>query len=757
MPAFKPQVAPVRQMRHTRGMRLGFPGVLIGWCITGCAPKPPPPPPVELAVRVVDNGVASDFATIGTVGANGSVGVCDTSFELKPRSPEQGIAFGPGCFLLQVDREPKPQLSAVPDVLVAESRSLFERRRGLPDSPELVPLVSPLYNFAGLGAAQGTLGLFAFGADSIVASQFGVMESRQGEEGSVLRVSCSVQDVAMSEAKPLSVEVVGAGRVRVGSPENPFCTQEDESSCHQLASGETTIRLERLPGSDDRIPLSSKIVSGCTVNGEQRSGDVLVVAVEPGRCTVDFGEETWDVEFDIRTLGLQVEPRSMGEFTPSGAGSNRFRIPSSIFVAHFIALVDGRPEAVRIDGPEECRLGSSGDGTLVVRRPDDVAETVICRISSADSQPVALDLGDSRLPVRVEPLGVPGQGRLVCASEDEQTFGPCRDETDAVLVPSDRIELLPNQQVRLVALAAEAEFTCSAEKPTPSADGFPSVTVQMPAEGLFSCAITPPASGDAQLSLVFNMSTQLGEIIVAEGAKPAESCSSADRRWCEFEVSEESSIEFRGLPGISSFSGVLENLTEDANMAYERPPERMVNLTCEGDEPEGPVAMMPALVPDGSPGMFRLDPVAVVGMRGNGRVQLACEPQYTCLPDASFEGATLDFVDGGGAIAGSIDYAPDDCTAAATPCEAKAVILPPGTYNLKVRFTGPARLIATPRGFDGFLDEPTYVFGNDILRFSESFTVPNVAKTQTGLRLDFLSCLRDEGWSSLSAIVETAP
>lgn len=115
----------------------------------GCGSEPPEAV-IEIRARIIDDGVATPFLSLGRVTSSAVVEVTDARFELAPRSANQAVAFVPGCFALQLSGAPELSLSAEGTLQVAPSRSLYNQSRGLPSDAEVVPLLASGYRFEGL-------------------------------------------------------------------------------------------------------------------------------------------------------------------------------------------------------------------------------------------------------------------------------------------------------------------------------------------------------------------------------------------------------------------------------------------------------------------------------------------------------------------------------------------------------------------------------------------------------------------------------
>lgn len=623
-------------------MRSAVCGLVFCALLVGCE-GPTAVPRLEIQVRVVDNGVASEFKRVALVTSEDVIEVEDVAFQIASRSSDQGVAFGSGCFLLQ-SSAPMARRRFSTQLSVRRSRSLFEQERGFVGRDELIPLVAPAYDFSGLGAPAPELGFFDFVELEQVASQFGV----NGVEDQVVQITCSVRDIPSSEGRPLSVSVLGAGTVRLSSPESPTCSSDDERACHSLVDGPTLLRLQRLQGADERTPLIDVQVSGADCIERSRQvvgGGIVVVEVEPGACEVDFGEPTWTVQ--LQSTGLDIQPLEFGGFTPVPAGELRWRVPNTVSEVRFQALERGMPQAVEVTGAEGCPGRSSSSGEFSIERASQATSSIVCRVVREGQDPVSLVLGDSTLPVRVERLGQ--QDVVTCVSgAQNDDFGPCRTQDGAELEPDDEIPFEPEEFARIVALAPRASFSCSSEEPTQTSDGFPSVVVQLPEEGRRSCRIAAPPPLPTFPVLEFYLPRTVGTVRVSEEASGYEEVVTGSEGLIRLEQVPYGTLKVELLPAgypTNSFSveAGLVPLSDSRTGGIEPDPSFAIPGVGLREVPCTSGEFVESVV--GEPGTYLLDVPGLVSVQNEANpearassatARVTCAALFECAVGASF-------------------------------------------------------------------------------------------------------------------------
>lgn len=462
------------------GLRLGLVWILLGF--SACSNEPPAT--VSIEARIIDNGTASDYQLLGSVGRGFVERVGLASFALQERPAGQAVVFGPGCFALQLARD-DVAVRSEDTLLVAASRSVYSQQRGIPSSATIIPLLAPRYDFTSLGSLTSDVSLLDLDLDGFEAKALG---ASKGENGNI-RLDCTVDDVASA---PLSVAVTGAGLVRIGDDAGRACSVADERACHtslpDSPSAETTLFLELLPGAQTDI--ETTLITGCPEiarRPEARGDGVLPVRVEPGRCSVAFGEPAWLVRID--TVADEADPFTIAPDTEKRApvtaiGGNRWLVPDTLNSLLFkVTNRSGQPAAFDVRARTGCFF--AGLGQLGVERSTKDIDSVDCTIlpQGVDRQ-VSLNLGDSNVGVRLEPLDTNELPIIECKlSEDEPAkFGPCRDPAGNLVGESeaDTEVLFPKgENVRLTSLVRGAEFVGCGEETILPAEGFPYVELTM--------------------------------------------------------------------------------------------------------------------------------------------------------------------------------------------------------------------------------------------------------------------------------------
>jgi len=690
---------------------------------------------ITIEARVSDDGSVTPFRELGRVSADRVVRVEDVSFSLDERGPTQAVSFGPGCLPFQLDSSAVTTAFNEP-VRVGSSRSLYQRERGIPPVPRLVPFISPAFEFLELdNPLVSNLPLVPSQLTSTERSRLvDGLVTLETSDPDTLRFDCTIRDVSRSA---LSISVEGAAIARIGNENAAACTVADERACHrtvQSLASRTPLFIELLDGA--QATLDTVVISGCVEEPGRREiqNGVLRTLVGPGRCVVSLGEDVWRIALDI--VGDSAEPlvarADQSVIGLQQVATSDWLVPCSIQRATF-ALLEAESEAPASVSVIGMGCESASDVSVRAMRPNPCGnEIVACRVTPRGVDPsVTLNLGDSVLPVRLEFQG----DTLTCQSEDEQSIGPCQSERDGTVVPFDSVPVARDETVRLVALANEANFSCAAAPGGRTGDGFPFVDLIMNVSR--GCAVVPPPEPEG-LDVLFYMGSGFGTVTVRD-ASGERSCGEANERWCPFTVSGLAQVEFDGVVGYSRFVQTGESLPP---MDGDRPPPATRTADCT------------SLTGGVMPNVFELDPERVRQAEpGAGTLRLECAPQFECEEYTGLAPVTVKLESTANE---DMSFAFELTECPNYECSAVIETVPEGTYTLSMDLSAHpgARLLDSSAAFpDSIPLSPTALFGPFGLEAATPYEVPlDVTAEPQNLLMDIQTCIPGQAASSESSL-----